>query len=138
MPIVPAANPTDTKVVDFEIVMQRRQIALNIKLYGIPIQIVRLPPKVLTNTGGVARASATPITFPFIKRLFGYEGHETQEAEPSVGIGRRYRKYIIGLWNDDLQKGDTFQDPNTGLILMIQYIHEDRTVETKAQIEPVS
>lgn len=131
-------NPSSTKVNDLELRVQRRQSKLQIDLYGYPIQIIRLPPKVPTNTGGVARSSSTPITFEPIKRLLGYEGHETQEAESNVGVGRRYRRYMIGTYDDDLQKGDTFVDPASGLTFQIQFVNEDRSTETKANIEPIN
>lgn len=140
MPIaVPATiNAGGGPVYDFEIRTQRRQTSLQIKLYGVYIQIVRLPPKSPTISGGVARGSSSPIVFPAVKRLMGFEGHEVQESEPGAGVGRRYRRYLIGTFDDDLQKGDTFIDPESGLTMQVQFVNEDRTTETKANIEPIN
>lgn len=118
--------------------MQRRQTALQIQLYGVEVQITRLPPKVATPSGGVARATTTPIVFDPVKRLLGYEGHEVMESEPGVGIGRRYRRYMIGTFDDDIQRGDTFVDPESGLTMVVQFVNEDQLTETKANIEQIN
>lgn len=126
-------SPFDQGIIDLE----RRETETRVLIYGIEISIVRPASKALTTAGGYARINATPTTFPPKKRIVSSQGHEVQETEPNLGVGRRLRRYITGTYDDDIRVGDYFTNPVDGNTYTVQFVFEDRSVECKAQIEPI-
>jgi hypothetical protein len=122
--------------VNQNVALERRNTALIVQLYGLPVQLNRPKQMQRTAAGGVARTGLT-MSFPARRRWISTQGRETYEQESVVGSSAKLKHYILSDYDDDIQRGDWFINPIDGRKFTIQYVHEDKTVETRADIEPV-
>lgn len=127
---------SDGTYIGINVMLERRNTALLISLYGYSMQLNRPSPRQLTDAGGAARTIGT-YSFPPRRRWISTQGRESYEQEPGVGSATKLKHYIVGTYDDDILAGDWFINPVDGRKFVVQFVAEDHTVECRAEIEPV-
>lgn len=97
------------------------------------ISLIRPSARVRTGAGGYASIGATQ-TLPPKLRIRSTQAREQFFQGGDVGVGPRVKQYLLGTYDDDIQQGDSFVDPVDGHTYTVEYVHEDRSVETKAEL----
>lgn len=116
---------------------ERKQTEILIQTEGVFIQLIRSGAKTRTASGGYA-STGPNVVLPSVRRYMSNQVREQFVTNAGEGVGAKMKQYLLGPYGDDIQQGDTFVDPTSGKMFRIQYVHDDLSVETRAEIEPVT
>lgn len=125
---------TTGEYISTETSVLRRQTVQLLQIEGYPISLHRPALRALTEAGGVAGTGPETVFDP-VTRYVGQQGREQWDTLPGEGSGPKLKQYLLGPYGDNIQQGDWFFDPKSGRKYTVLYVHEDQTVEVRAELE---
>lgn len=120
-----------------EVAFQRRQTATWIEVEGLMISLTRPGARTRTAGGGYAEQGNPQVLDP-VKRIVASQARESFDQIGSTGIGVHIKQYILGTYDDDIQQGDYFVNPRDGKTYTVEFVHKDRSVETRGELTELS
>lgn len=120
-----------------EVSFGRKQTQTWINVEGLMISLTRPGSRQRTAAGGYAEQGNAE-ELPPVKRVVSVQARETFAQIGSTGAGVDIKQYILGTYDDDIRQGDYFVHPVTGRTYTVEYVHPDRSIETRGELTELS